>query len=378
MNRLVWRRLSVFCLAVLLFALSAGPALADNEGEAKVILGGSFTLHSGEVLSQDLVAFGGEVVLEEDSLVNGDVVLLGGSLAVSGKINGDVAAIGGRLVLNGSTVINGDLVALGSLERAPGAQVRGNTVRGWDLDSRGLEQLRELEVLRRLPTRIRVNDWSVVTWNGWGYRAFRFIMTTLALMAVGVLLALFVPKQTERVAQTMVQAALPSLGFGALTFMVLALATPVLVIICIGIPVAMILWLAGSLAALFGWLAAGLLVGRRVFEAFRATHPPPMLEIAAGVAVLSLLSAIPCAGPLFTFLLTCWGLGAVILARCGTVPYPPRESASTSPTSPTEEVLALAESGEPMPAEPEADEAEEKEKPSTAEEDDAEQETEES
>ncbi len=141
---------------------------------------------------------------------------------------------------------------------------------------------------------------------------------------------------------------------------------------------AVVLWLAGSLAALFGWLAAGLLVGRRVFEAFRATHTPPMLEIAAGVAVLSLLSAIPCAGPLFTFLLTCWGLGAVILARCGTVPYPPRESASTSPTSPTEEVLALAESGEPMPADPEADEAKEKEKPSTAEEDDAEQETEES
>jgi len=375
MKRLAWKGARIVCLAILLFVLAAGPVLADSGEEAKVILGGSFTLHSGEVLSQDLVAFGGEVVLEEDSLVNGDIVLLGGSLSVSGKINGDVVAIGGRLTLNNSTVINGDLVALGSLERAPNAQVRGNTVRGWDLDTRGLERLQELEVLRELPTRVRLYDWRLGTWGGWGYQAFRFIMTTLALMAVGVLIALFIPKQTDLVAKTMARSPLPSLGFGVLTFTVIALVTPVLVIICIGIPVAIVLWLAGSLAALFGWLTAGLLVGRRLFAGFKAAQTPAMLEIATGAAVLSLLSAIPCVGPLFTLLVACWGFGAVILTRCGTTAYPPPEPSRTQPVFTTEEEeLQVVPAEELLPTEGEPEEK----PPSTVEEDETEQAAEES
>lgn len=367
MRESAWRRLGVLCLVVLVFALAAGPVVADNGEDARVILGESFTLHSGEVLSQDLVAFGGDLVLEEDSLVNGDVVLLGGSLSASGKVNGDVVAIGGRLVLNSGALINGDLVALGSLERAPGAQVRGSTVRGWDLDLRGLERLEGLEALRRLPTRVRLYDWSVGTWSGWGYQAFRFIMTTLALMAIGVLVTLFIPKQTAQVAQTMVRAGLPSLGVGVLTFMVAVLATPVLIVICIGIPVAIALWLAGSLAVLFGWLAAGLLVGRRVFEGFKTVETAPMLEIATGAAILSLLSAVPCVGPLLTLLVGCWGLGAVVLARCGTVPYPPPKPVTSPPASPAEEALLG-----------EWDAEEEKEQPHSADGDEEEQETEES
>ncbi len=62
-----------------------------------------------------------------------------------------------------------------------------------------------------------------------------------------------------------------------------------------------------------------------------------MLEIATGVAILSLLSAIPCVGPLFTLLVACWGFGAVILTRCGTATYPTPEPPHTPPVSPTEE-----------------------------------------
>jgi hypothetical protein len=129
----------------------------------------------------------------------------------------------------------------------------------------------------------------------------------------------------------MVEATAPALGFGLLTLAVTALATPVLILICIGIPVAIVLWLAESLAGLFGWLTAGLLVGRRIFQAFKADDTPPILESAAGVAALSLLSAIPCLGPLLSLLVAAWGLGAVILSRAGTLPYPRAESVPGPP-----------------------------------------------
>ena len=267
--------------------------------------------------------------------------MLGGSLSVSGKVNGDVVSIGGRVIAGGDSVINGDLVVLGSLERDPGAQVRGNTVRGWDLGlgRTGIGRLDGLDALRRLPAKLRLYNWSAGPWGGWGYQPFRFIFSALALMAIGILVVLFIPKQTEQIARTMVKSAPPSLGFGVLTLTVLLLATPVLVVICIGIPVALVLWLAASLAALLGWLTAGLLVGRRVFQGLNAADTPPMLEVATGVAFLSLLSAIPYIGPLFGFLVGCWGIGAVILSRCGTVAYPSPEPSLSSPVSvPTEDL----------------------------------------
>ena len=336
MNRLTRRRLAVLSLAVILFTVSVTPVFADNGEEARVVVGGSFTLNSGEVLGQDLVVLGGDAVLEEDSLVNGDVVLFGGSLVLAGRVNGDMAGVGGRLVLRNGSLINGDLVALCTLERDAGSVVRGNTVHGWNLDWRALRQLRDLGDIRSISPSVRLFGVSA-GWSGWGYQAFRFVMTTLALMAVGVLIALFVPRQTERVAQVMTDAAAPALGFGLLTLVVTALATPVLIVICIGIPVAVVLWLAESLAGLFGWLTAGLLIGRRVFQALKADDTPPILEIAAGVAALSLLSAIPCLGTLFALLVAAWGLGAVILSRAGTLPYPRVESVPGAPEPVTDD-----------------------------------------
>jgi len=334
MSKPVWRKAGRLLFAsVLLLVLSAGPASADQGEEARVIVGGSFTLRSGEVLGQDLVALGADVTLEEDSLVNGDVALFGGSLTLGGMVNGDVVGIGGRLVLENDSLINGDLVALCDLRRDPGSQVRGNTVHSSNVNWQVLQRLREVGGLRELPLSLPLSR-SASGWKGSGYQALRFIMTTLALMAVGVLVAVFAPRQAERVARTMIKAAPPALGFGLLTPAVVGLATPLLIVICVGIPVAIALWLVLSLAALFGWLTAGLLVGRQVFQACKAENTPPVLEIAAGVALLSFLSVIPWAGPLFTFLVTCWGLGAVILSRCGTVPYP-RPVLVSSPSQPS-------------------------------------------
>ena len=336
MKRLTGRRLAILSLVVILFTLSAAPVLADNGEDARVVVGGSFTLRSGEVLGQDLVILGGNAVLEEDSLVNGDVVLFGGSLVLAGRVNGDMAGVGGRLILRSGSLVNGDLVALCTLERDPGSEVRGNTVHGWNLDWQALGELRDLGDIRSISPSFRLFG-GTGGWGGWGYQAFRFVMTTLALMAVGVLIALFLPRQSDRVAQVMMDASAPALGFGLLTLVVTALATPVLIVICIGIPVAIVLWLAESLAGLFGWLTAGLLTGRRIFQAFKADDTPPILEIAAGVAALSLLSAIPCLGTLFSLLVAAWGLGAVILSRAGTMPYPRVEPVPGAPEPLTDE-----------------------------------------
>jgi hypothetical protein len=167
--------------------------------------------------------------------------------------------------------------------------------------------------------------------SSWGrdavFNAFSNLMevvfTTLALMALGVVLMLLLPKQVAQVGQTVSEAPLPSIGVGLLTLLVLLILLPLLVIICIGIPVAILVLLAAAAAAIFGWIAVGIVVGQRVLEALRVGEYQPLLEVIIGVPVVRLLSAVPCLGWLLGLIVTCVGLGAVALTRFGTVAYEP-------------------------------------------------------
>ncbi len=55
------------------------PNLQSTSGD-KLVLGGVYTLDSGETLTGSLIVLGGSVTLEAGSTVTGDVVLLGGSM----------------------------------------------------------------------------------------------------------------------------------------------------------------------------------------------------------------------------------------------------------------------------------------------------------
>lgn len=345
MRRTIFKAL----VAAVLLLLCVTPVLADNGADGRVLFGGSFTLEQGEVLDGDLVVFGGSVDLLEDSVVMGDVVVVGGSTSVGGRVEGDVAAIGGMLTLESTEVVEGDLVALGGVQREEGSKIWGEVI------GREAWNFRELRRVWRLP-RFRLFSEQVYPfstysefWANRTFQFFRWLITTLGLVAIGVLLVLFIPKQADTVGEAMIQSPLVSLGFGLLTALVVVLLIPILIVICIGIPVAIVLFIAAALAVLYGWLVAGHLVGTRVKEAIRVREPSPLLDVVIGVPIISLLSAIPCLGPLFSFLVAMWGLGAVVLTRAGMMSYPSPEPPVPAEPEVTETPLLPAEEEEPQP-----------------------------
>jgi len=326
--------ITAFLLALLLIA-PARPVLA-NGGEGVVIFGKDFTLESGKKLDGDLVVFGGNVVLEEDSVVDGTVFIMGGSATVAGEVVDELVVIGGNIELKSTAFIGGDVVAWGGqVERAEGAAVKGNVLTG--ITTRFFRGPRIVRVLPFPPTPGRV---PLETGTRFFFNTmmdiFKAVVTALALMALGLLVVLFLPRQTEMVAQAVLAAPLPSLEVGFLTAVVAVGLTALLAItVCLS-PIALFIGLVTTAAGFFGWIAVGLLVGQKLLEGLKAQEPAPLLAVVIGVLLISLISALPCLG-FFVFLgVVSLGLGGVVLTRFGTMPYPegPPSPLSLRPTEP--------------------------------------------
>jgi hypothetical protein len=254
-----------------------------------------------------------------------------------------MVVFGGNVVLQSTAIVDGDLVTIGgNVQREEGAIVRGQEAEG--LEFRGLPRF------WTFPTRVYTYRWSD-RWFSLIFDIFKAIFVALALAALGLLIVLFWPKQTEVVRQAILYAPLPSGGVGLLTGIVaVALMVLLTITICLS-PIAFLLGVALLAASIFGWAAIGLLVGQRLLEAFKVRGITPLMAVAVGILLLSLLGAIPCLGTLVVIVAGCVSLGAVVLTRFGTQTYPLRTVVPPAPPVPVQpEEIAAVE------VEPEAEE----------------------
>ncbi|MBF8256035.1 MAG: putative membrane protein [Anaerolineales bacterium] len=306
---------------ILLLALAVpGTAYASGLADGRVVIGGTYSLESGQVLSGDLVIIGGAGTLESGSRVDGDVALIGGLLNAAGEVDGDVFALGGVVTLGPEAVIHGDLITMGAaVSRAEGAQVEGQVTEesmqnGFDLSFPGI-------VLPQVFTGVNAPavHWGLSLFNplfsfGWA------ILKALLMAGVAILVVMFWPERTARVARTIIAQPVAAGGLGLLTaFFGVTLIVVLAITICLS-PVSLIGALVFGAAMIFGWASIGLEVGRRLALAFkREWHPATQAGL--GTLLLSLVGfavgLVPCLGFIFLALLWMVGLGAVLLTRFG-------------------------------------------------------------
>ncbi len=292
---------------------------AAGPGDTKIILGSSYTLESGEVLDSDLLVLGGNAYLEEESLVEGSVFVLGGNIDIAGEVEGDLGVLGGNVNLTSSAVIRGDVATLGgNVTRGPGTVIEGEVSSsfGIDIDS-SIPSFPTSFDFPTMPTFSfpRISPWWSVLWA-----IFRvFVLAALALLVV-----MFWPEPTRRIADAAITQPFAAGGLGLLT----AIAGPVLLLVLLITillaPLSVIGFILFVAAAVFGWIGLGFEVGRRIALAMKWELQDPA---AAGLGTL-LLSAvaggigfIPCVGWLLVVLAVSLGLGAVMLTRFGSMAY---------------------------------------------------------
>jgi cytoskeletal protein CcmA (bactofilin family) len=303
----------------------------QTPGSDKLVLGGSFILDDGETLEGDLFVLGGTAKLSEGSTVQGEIMVLGGTLTVDGQVDGSINVLGGLVSLGSSAHVGGDINTLSAqVDQEEGAIVDGKVnslangpysvmvpgsfqLPNWG----GIPPIALPKDVRTPRLDLRLNPlWDALWW----------LLRSFIWAALAVLVALFVPKQIERVASTAVKNPAGSGGLGCLTILIVPLFLILLAITICGLPFSMlggfVLWVAWG----FGVIVIGAETGRRLAELLRVDWAIPVTA-GAGTFVLTLVSngiglLVPCIGWIIAAIIGVIGLGAVLLTRFGSRAYP--------------------------------------------------------
>jgi len=292
----------------------------------------------GEVRG-DVVSVGGSVDLAGSS--RGDLSAIGGSVRVSGKVGGDVAAIGGDVALDKGASVGGDVSVLGGrLSKGDGVSIKGA------VSQVGLGALKGLlpaltrggltlalgpgEGSRLHSSRRRDDADEEPSEGGRLLKAAAYLLCVAALGLVLSLGALFLPRQTQAVAEAIRQDFWRCAGVGTLMVILFLPGLLALAVSILGIPLIPLAIVAWCAAALFGVAAFSRVLAERAAESLEKPLPALPLTVALGWLVLE---ALPLAGKLVGgflggtlsfagfLLLTCAtvaGLGAVWSTRMGT------------------------------------------------------------
>jgi hypothetical protein len=311
-------RKTISKLILIILAVSLAVLWLPQPGQAsplqRMLVGSNFTLSNGETLDEDLLVVGGLVTLENGSTLHGDILMVGGSLIAAGRINGDVVVAGGLLEIVDTAYIDGDITAAGaSLQRDPAAVITGEIT---------TEQDGPFIVT---PTGVRLPQLNLAASPSFSVVSFILGIILWALLAM--LLALFLPNQLRNVSQAVMAQPLVSGGLGLLTAVVLPIVLVLIALTILLIPLSLLGILLLVLAWAYGMVALGSELGNRFAGIFKSEWHPA-LSAGAGTFLLMLFAnglwvAIPCLGWIPMIILSCLGLGGVLLTRFGRQLYPP-------------------------------------------------------
>jgi hypothetical protein len=343
---LVWLLITV--VGVLLLPTATAMAASEPPDDGVVIWNEDYVLAEDEELDGDLVIFNGDATLEFGSRVNGDVVVWRGSADVDGVVEGNLVASNGNIRLDEHAHVQGDVVCTWNcnIEQGEGARVDGDLIEGPTLRGIPFGQLSEPGLRIRIPESEPDPFWlsGPEQLLRWIFRIVRRMVTVLVIAAIGGVVALIWPEATDQVGCAVFETPGASLGVGFLTAVAgVALVIALAITICLS-PAAALVALALSAAGLLGWIAIGARVGGQLLRALNAGEVAPLWRASLGTLIITLitvgLSSALCLSPLgwlLTFVIGCFGLGAVVLTRFGTTPYVPgshREPAASTPSPP--------------------------------------------
>jgi hypothetical protein len=252
------------------------------------------TVSSQSMLDKPIIAIGSNVDAPQGT--HAIILSLFGDVRVGGTATDNIVAFGGRVYLLPRAHVRRDVLSIvGGIYKAPGVQVDGRlggALHQWN--GKPLAHHRDFGSL--LSNSIRLG-----------------LAAGLALLLAGACLTIVFPWQIVLISGTLRSMPLKSVAAGVavlLTFLFLVIP---LGLSLAGLPFALLLTAAGSLAWLFGMTAAAVHLGRLI--ARRAVSL--LWAAAAGLVVLALTMAIPVVGPISVILVGLVGAGALAVSLIG-------------------------------------------------------------
>jgi cytoskeletal protein CcmA (bactofilin family) len=364
------RLLMAAAACVALLAILTGVALAQGAVSEKLRSGDTVIIAAGQTVSNDLYAFAGTVRV--DGTVDGDLVASGGLVEVTGTVTGDVLAAGGSVnitgTVGGDTRIAGGTLSVGGAIKedllATGGQltITSSGTVGGDLIA-GTGQLTidgavAGNVLARTGTYTKAGtiggteDVTITARDGQPaqpgqpgaaqtatQQTIDAVRHFLVVVLVGALLIWFAPRTYAATKTALRQRPLPSAGWGIVAicgFVVLLVVALIVMILfaivfgllgfsdLVGIDIlAGIIAIVGAslvFAVVAGYVTdalVGVALASLVMRGQNASRWRELAVLAAGAAVVVILSSVPIVGPWVKVIVMLLGLGAILIAWRG-------------------------------------------------------------
>jgi hypothetical protein len=305
MKRIV---LAALMAAILLPSVGAAAQVTD-----RITFGNDVSVEAGEVVN-DVVTMGGDAHIEGE--VRGDVVTMGGDLDVtdSGHVLGEAVTMGGDVTVDDSGRIEGRV------------QTFGGEARGDGIASTPTSPVPPQVNVDLGPGHSAHDGWS---FGEWVVDTVQSFVSHVLLFILGLLLMGVAKERYEALQVTIVKKPLPSFGYGLLGIVGAIVAIVVLAITIIGIPAAVLGAIALPIAIYVGLAAFAAVFGAALpVEQLRGK---PVLQLAAGVGTLWLVSLIPFMGAFATAVAAALGLGALFITRFRTTAQLPPDPTPSGP-----------------------------------------------
>jgi cytoskeletal protein CcmA (bactofilin family) len=361
--------------SVALLAILTGVALAQGAVSDKLRTGDTVTIAAGETVSNDVYAFAGTVRV--DGTVDGDLVASGGLVDVTGTVTGDVLAAGGSVNITGTVggdarIAGGTLSVGGAIKEdllGTGGQLTITTTGtvGEDLIA-GTGQLTidgavTGNVLARTGTYTKAGtiggteDVTITPRESQPgqpgaaptptQQIVDAVRHFLVVVLIGALLIWFAPRTYAATKTALQQRPLPSAGWGivAIIGFIVLLIVALIVMILLAIVFGLLgfsdlvgIDILGGIIAIVGTSLAfavvtgyvtdalvGVALASLVMRGENASRWRELAVLAAGAAVVVILSSLPIVGPWVKLVVVLLGLGAILIAWRG-----PRGTAAVS------------------------------------------------
>lgn len=262
----------------------------------------------------------GNYTVPQRETVKGNINLNVGNVIVKGTVDGNVDVNVGNVVVSG-LVTGNVLVHTGNIRVTSAGRIDGSRTVGIGNASSGPIPGGVLSVPSHWSTFIPGGTAALGLVNtGWfhfGWAAKFFGKLVLNLVVSALLIVLF-PRLIQNIVHGMSETPVRAAAVGCLSLIAWLVAMIGLAVIIIGIPLTLLLALAGVVAALVANGAMVWLVGSRIMQTASSSKPQEWywIVLAGGLAV-TVVEVIPVIGPLAELAVLVVGIGAIVQSRVG-------------------------------------------------------------
>ncbi len=257
-----------------------------------VVMGGGQIQISGAGIGGDVLAGGGSIRIEAP--VAGDLKLGGGEIYINAPVRGNIEFWGEKLMLGSAAVIQGNLTYTSPNEATleEGATVRGETnYTKKETSARGAAKA------------------GMVT-----FLTLAFLMKALMTLASAFVVGLIFKKYSTALVKGAMAQPLVELGRGFAALVITPVASIVLLVTVLGVPLGILGLIAFAGLIVFACIVAPILLGSVIHKwAMKpADYEVTWLTILIGVVVWVILGLIPVLGWLAKFIVLLVALGAAV------------------------------------------------------------------